>query len=95
MNPPGHIRTPWYLRGKMGEVERRLGAVEKGSVGEALEEGVVVNWLRTITAADAGTLTIERMELDVQLEPLSSMCSRITLVEASFCVHIQLNIAEP
>ena len=25
--PPGlHIRTPWYLRGKTGEIERRLGA---------------------------------------------------------------------
>ena len=24
--PPGHMRTPAYLRGKIGEVERRLGA---------------------------------------------------------------------
>ncbi len=31
---------------------------------EALEEGVVVNWLRTITAADESSLTVERMELD-------------------------------
>ena len=23
--PPGHVRTPWYLRGKTGVVERRLG----------------------------------------------------------------------
>lgn len=23
--PPGHVRTPWYLRGKTGRVERRLG----------------------------------------------------------------------
>ena len=23
--PPGHVRTPWYLRGKTGWVERRLG----------------------------------------------------------------------
>ena len=23
--PPGHVRTPFYLRGKMGEVERDLG----------------------------------------------------------------------
>ena len=23
--PPGHIRTPWYLRGKTGVIERRLG----------------------------------------------------------------------
>ena len=26
MMPPGHIRTPSYLRGKTGIVERRLGA---------------------------------------------------------------------
>ena len=25
MRPPGHIRTPYYLRGKRGEIERRLG----------------------------------------------------------------------
>ncbi len=23
---PGHIRTPWYLRGRHGVVERRIGA---------------------------------------------------------------------
>ena len=26
MMPPGHVRTPAYLRGKTGVVERRLGA---------------------------------------------------------------------
>lgn len=25
MTPPGHVRTPFYLRGKTGEVERQLG----------------------------------------------------------------------
>ena len=25
MQPPGHIRTPQYLRGKTGVIERRLG----------------------------------------------------------------------
>lgn len=25
MQPPGHIRTPHYLRGKSGVIERRLG----------------------------------------------------------------------
>ena len=25
MIPPGHIRTPFYLRGKVGEIERKLG----------------------------------------------------------------------
>ena len=39
-------------------------------VDEALEEGVVVNWLRTITgAADGGELQIERMELDANGRP--------------------------
>ena len=33
-------------------------------VQEALEEGVLIKWLSTITAAEAGSLTIERMELD-------------------------------
>ncbi|MEN8129976.1 MAG: NAD(P)-binding protein [Pseudomonadota bacterium] len=33
-------------------------------VDEALEEGVVLNWLRTITTADEGSLTVEKMELD-------------------------------
>ena len=23
--PPGHIRTPGYLRGKIGQIERRIG----------------------------------------------------------------------
>lgn len=26
MMPPGHVRTPAYLRGKIGEIERTLGA---------------------------------------------------------------------
>ena len=25
-DPPGHIRTPWYIRGKIGEIERLCGA---------------------------------------------------------------------
>jgi hypothetical protein len=25
MMPPGHVRTPAYLRGRTGEIERRLG----------------------------------------------------------------------
>ena len=24
--PPGHLRTPWYIRGRSGEVERICGA---------------------------------------------------------------------
>lgn len=26
MVPPGHVRAPFYLRGKEGEIERTLGA---------------------------------------------------------------------
>jgi 2-oxoacid:acceptor oxidoreductase delta subunit (pyruvate/2-ketoisovalerate family) len=33
-------------------------------VEEALEEGVLMKWLSTIKRADAGTLVVERMELD-------------------------------
>ena len=25
-DPPGHIRAPWYIRGKSGEIERVCGA---------------------------------------------------------------------
>ena len=25
LTPPGHVRAPWYLRGKMGVIERPLG----------------------------------------------------------------------
>jgi 2-oxoacid:acceptor oxidoreductase delta subunit (pyruvate/2-ketoisovalerate family) len=38
-------------------------------IDEALEEGVVVNWLRTITAADEGRLTLEKMVLDENGRP--------------------------
>lgn len=26
--PPGHVRTPFFLRGKVGVIERKLGAFE-------------------------------------------------------------------
>ena len=25
-DPPGHLRTPWYIRGHVGEIERLCGA---------------------------------------------------------------------
>ena len=25
LHPPGHVRAPWYLRGKTGVIERSLG----------------------------------------------------------------------
>jgi nitrile hydratase subunit beta len=25
-DPPGHLRTPWYVRGRSGEIERLCGA---------------------------------------------------------------------
>lgn len=36
---------------------------------EALEEGVKIHWLRSIKAADAGTLTVEVMEIDSEGRP--------------------------
>jgi NADPH-dependent glutamate synthase beta subunit-like oxidoreductase len=69
----------------MARTARRLGAEEAVivyrrtreqmpahdfEVDEALEEGVVVNWLRTIAGAEeGGTLQIERMELDESGRP--------------------------
>ena len=38
-------------------------------VEEALEEGVMVKWLSTISTADAGALTIEKMVLDAKGNP--------------------------
>ena len=41
MMPPGHIRTPAYLRGKTGVVERALGAFgnpEQGAYGHKPEQ---------------------------------------------------------
>ena len=58
---------------------KRLGATESvivyrrtrdrmpahdSEMAEAIEEGVVVKWLSTVTHADAGVLRVERMELD-------------------------------
>jgi NADPH-dependent glutamate synthase beta subunit-like oxidoreductase len=60
-------------------VAKRLGAEEsiivyrrtrermpahESELEEALQEGVMVKWLTTITRAEAGKLTVERMELD-------------------------------
>jgi NADPH-dependent glutamate synthase beta subunit-like oxidoreductase len=36
----------------------------EGEVQEAVEEGVKLKWLTTITAAEAETITVEKMELD-------------------------------
>ena len=60
---------------------RRLGAEEsiivyrrtrekmpahEGEVQEAVEEGVKLKWLTTITAAETETITVEKMELDAE-----------------------------
>ncbi|MGX0879227.1 hypothetical protein ACSSV4_003936 [Roseovarius sp. MBR-154] len=41
LTPPGHVRAPWYLRGKEGVIERPLGAFanpEKLAYGLPAEE---------------------------------------------------------
>jgi len=56
-------------------------------VEEALEEGVTMRWLSTVTAADAGSLTIEKMRLDEtgfpqptgEFEELSADCLLLAL----------------
>ena len=40
--PPGHVRTPTYLRGKVGTIERSLGAFPNP---EALAYGVAADVL--------------------------------------------------
>jgi 2-oxoacid:acceptor oxidoreductase delta subunit (pyruvate/2-ketoisovalerate family) len=65
--------------GDVARTAKRLGAAEAVIVyrrtrdqmpahdfemDDAMEEGVVVNWLRTITSMDATGFTIEKMELD-------------------------------
>lgn len=66
---------------------RRLGAEEsvivyrrtrermpahEGEVQEAVEEGVKLKWLTTITAAETETITVEKMELDADGFPQST-----------------------
>jgi nitrile hydratase len=37
-DPPGHVRTPWYIRGKRGVVERVCGSFpnpEEGAYGRS------------------------------------------------------------
>jgi nitrile hydratase len=46
---PTHIRTPWYLRGKHGIVERRMGDFhnpEKLAVGRYDTPEVTLYWVR-------------------------------------------------
>ena len=40
MFPPGHIRTPYYLRGKIGTVERALGPFGNPEVQAYRQTGV-------------------------------------------------------
>lgn len=47
---------------------------------EALEEGVRIHWLRSITSADAGSLAVEVMELDEKGRPLGT--GRFERIEA-------------
>jgi len=57
--PPGHVRTPCYLRGKVGWVERSLGAFpnpEQRAYGHAAEKQTLMR-IRFPMAAVWGTAT--------------------------------------
>ncbi len=46
---PAHIRTPWYLRGKRGVIERRFGDYrnpEQLAVGQYDKPPVTLYWVR-------------------------------------------------
>jgi nitrile hydratase len=46
---PVHIRTPWYLRGKLGVIERRIGEFhnpEHLAVGQYDRPEVALYWVR-------------------------------------------------
>ena len=59
MMPPGHVRTPMYLRGKIGVIERSLGAFPKpedlayGNTAQALPLHRVRFTMAQVWGADA------------------------------------------
>jgi hypothetical protein len=42
--PPGHIRTPAYLRGKIGHIERRIGLFNNPEDSAYRQDGRSVSW---------------------------------------------------
>jgi len=69
-HPPGHVRTPFYVRGKVGVVERLLGAFRNpeelayGRGGEPAQPLYRVRFLQRevwpdYTGRDADTVDIE------------------------------------
>ena len=72
-NPPGHIRTPYYIRGKTGEVERICGVFgnpEELAYGRSGEPRQVLYRVRfaqhhvwpDYAGAEADTIDIELYE---------------------------------
>lgn len=59
LHPPGHVRAPFYLRGKTGVIERRLGAFanpEQLAYGRPAPEGALLRvrfTMRELWGADA------------------------------------------
>ncbi len=78
--PPGHVRTPWYCRGKIGEVERICGRFrnpEQLAYGnrEATREVLYrVGFASTSLWPDYGGSKHDRVEIEIYehwLEPVS------------------------
>jgi len=77
MMPPGHVRTPAYLRGKVGEIERRLGSFgnpEQLAYGVAARKETLVRVRFTMAevwgdAAETPTDTLDAEIFAHWLEP--------------------------
>lgn len=75
MMPPGHIRTPAYLRGKTGVIERRLGSFANPEMlAYRLPAGLVALYRVRFRMADLwGTPNPDMLEAEIfahWLEPV-------------------------
>jgi len=78
MHPPGHGRTPWYIRGKSGVVERLCGAYRNpeelayGRNGLPAEPLYRVRFLQQDVWPDYGGSSADTVDLEIYqhwLEP--------------------------
>ena len=78
--PPGHVRTPWYCRGQVGEVERICGRFRNpeqlayGSRGAAHEVLYRVSFAARSLWPDHDGNERDRVEIEIYehwLEPVS------------------------
>jgi nitrile hydratase len=78
--PPGHVRTPAYLRGKTGEIERNLGDARNPELLAYRHRGSLVPLYRVRftmaevwgTACEAADDTVDAEIFGHWLEPLDN-----------------------